>query len=498
MLNRYFHFFALLLVLLPAWGMARQKEFDFNVRCRQAYDEIISLKLDNGKRLLEQEKIIHPDNLIPYFLDNYIDFFSLFFNEDPQEYVAKKNRRGERLALMQQGPSTSPYYLFTRSMIMIQWALVKVKFGEKWDAAWEIRRGYLLAKENTKKYPHFAPNQLIVGCLQTVFGTIPDGYRWLSNILGLNGSITQGMRTLRGFVEDSSAGAQWFRQEAIFYYCYLQFYIENKPEEVFDFIQRRHLDVKNNLLYTFMAVNLSLNNQRAAYGLKVMAERNQSPDYFRFPYLDFEYGILKLYHQEKDAPVYLEKFLNNFKGKFYVKEALSRLSWAYYLQGNTEKAQYYRNLIHSRGNAETDGDKQALKEASTGKWPDPALLKARLLSDGGYFQEALEILQSKSVTDFTGLADKLEYAYRLARIYDEIGEDSKAIPFYETTIKGGAGRPEYFAARAALQLGNIYERQGNKAKAIEYYRRCLNMEEHEYKNSLDQRAKAGIQRLSGN
>jgi len=35
---------------------------------------------------LNAEKTLHPDNLIPYFLENYIDFFILFFNEDPVEY----------------------------------------------------------------------------------------------------------------------------------------------------------------------------------------------------------------------------------------------------------------------------------------------------------------------------------------------------------------------------------------------------------------------------
>ena len=31
----------------------------------------------------------------------------------------------------------------------------------------------------------------------------------------------------------------------------------------------------------------------------------------------------------------------------------------------------------------SDADRQAIKEARSGKWPNKALLKARLLSDGG-------------------------------------------------------------------------------------------------------------------
>ena len=73
------------LILLLGLGFtvdARQKTYDFNSRCEQAYEAIMELRLNAGKALLEAEKKENPDNLVPYFLDNYVDFFPLFFNED--------------------------------------------------------------------------------------------------------------------------------------------------------------------------------------------------------------------------------------------------------------------------------------------------------------------------------------------------------------------------------------------------------------------------------
>ena len=167
------------------------------------------------------------------------------------------------------------------------------------------------------------------------------------------------------------------------------------------------------------------------------------------------------------------------------------------LEGNQAAADKYRALIMTKGGLETDADKQALKEAKTGKWPNPFLLKVRLLSDGGYFSKALSMLLTKKAADFTAMEDKLEYAYRLGRIYDESGQDDQAIAMYEVTVKVGANRPEYYAARASLQMGYIYEKRNEKAKAIACYQQCLGMKGHDYKNSLDQRAKAGIQRVNG-
>ncbi|MBC9913720.1 tetratricopeptide repeat protein [Chitinophaga varians] len=488
------------LILLLGLGFtveARQKTYDFNSRCEQAYEAIMELRLNAGKALLEAEKKENPDNLVPYFLDNYVDFFPLFFNEDPAEYARKRGMRSIRLDMMLEGSPDSPYYLYTQAAIKFQWAMIKIKFNEKWDATWEIRKAYMTLKENQRRFPDFMPNRLLLGAMQTVFGTIPEGYKWITNILGMKGSIHQGMENVNAFIESNAPEAKLFREESYYYYCYLMLFIVNKPEDTWAFLQKKQLDTKNNYLYALMVANLSLNNQKAANGIRVLEERHDSNEYADIEYYNYVFGLLKLTRLDSDAHVYLERFVNDFKGKFYVKECLQRLSWFYYLEGNQTMANKYRNMILSRGGTETDADKQALKEAESGKWPNPFLLKVRLQSDGGFFNEALKLLLTKKASDFPAMEDKLEYAYRLGRIYDETGQDDKAITMYEVTIKVGANRPEYYAARASLQLGYIYEKRKDKTKAIQCYQQCMDMKGHDYKNSLDQRAKAGIQRVNG-
>jgi tetratricopeptide (TPR) repeat protein len=138
-----------------------------------------------------------------------------------------------------------------------------------------------------------------------------------------------------------------------------------------------------------------------------------------------------------------------------------------------------------------------MKEAESGRWPNRVLLRARLLSDGGYLPEALQGLAGLGPGNFTDPVERCEYTYRLARIYDGMGKDEEAITAYRNTIQTGEYLREYYAARAALQAGYIYERRGDKARAIAFFQRCLDMKDHDYKNSLDQRAKAGIARCKG-
>src|SRR5579872_6686961 len=212
-------------LFLPVFSVG-QKHYDFNNTCRQAYQSIIELRLEDGSRLLENEKKRDPDNLIPFFLDNYIDFFQLFFNEDAGQFEAWKDRLDQRLEMMSQGPESSPWNLFTRSVIHFQWAAVQVKFGNNWDAGWDFRRSFLQSRDCAKRFPAFAAATMLSGAMQVVAGTIPDGYKWLSSLLGIRGSITSGMQQLERFLTMGDEWAGLYRDEAIFYYLYLKFYIE--------------------------------------------------------------------------------------------------------------------------------------------------------------------------------------------------------------------------------------------------------------------------------
>lgn len=486
--------FLLLLLLLNGAFVFGEKQFDFNADCQQAYKEIIQWKFVKGQQLLDIEKFKHPDNLIPYYLENYIDFFTLFFNEDPAFYKKMASRVEDRLDKLDEGPSSSPLYLFTKAVIHFQWAAIQVKFGHNWDAGWTFRRSFVQFKQNQNAFPDFYPNQFYRGAMQVAAGTIPDGYKWLSNLLGIKGTIKDGMSQLKTSLSRKDEWSQLYREEAIFYYCYLKFYIENDKEGVFTFIKEQQLDLVNNHLFAYLAANLSLNNHQSALAEKIITERNMENIYFQTPVWDLELGYAKSNHLDPAGAVYLEKFIAQFKGKFYVKDALQKISWHYYLSGEQEKAEKARRDISLKGSGDTEADKQALKEAQSGVWPNPLLLQSRLLSDGGYYKEALRLLHGKTYLSFQLAQDQVEFCYRAGRIYDDLGHKEDAIQFYQQTIRLGEKRKEYYAARSALHIGNIMEAKGDKTSAVNWYQRVLDMKDHDYKNSLDQKAKAGIGR----
>ena len=472
-----------------------QYQYSWTARTQKIYESITSLRIPEARTLINQDKKANASNLIYPLLESYADFYQLFLNEDKAEYSRLYPAFEQRIQLLEDGPKQSPYHLYSIALVHLHKSLIAIRFNKNLEAALDFRKAFLLFKENKKAYPNFSPNDVYLGLMTTVIGTIPKGYQWMANLLGMSGKITEGNALVLKYIHSKDAFANQCRNEALFVYPYLVMNFEGNKKKTFDFLENTDYDFTNNHLHAYMATNLYLNNQQSQKALQIAYNINPANTYLDLPFWQLEIGYAYLNELKLDAAKNaLQQFINRFKGQFYVKDAFEKLSWIAYIQGDQAKANAYRSNVLSKGNDITDADKQALQNAKKGTWPHPILLRARLLSDGGYQQQALTILAGKTSKDFDNDADKTEFAYRLGRIYDLAGQLDQAIPFYTSAIEKGANQPAYFAARAALQIGLIYEQKNNPTLAITFFNTCLEMKNHAFKNSLDQKAKTGIQR----
>lgn len=467
--------------------------FDFNEKCKAAYNAMFSLKIQYANELLQQEIEEHPENLIPVFLKNYDDCLTLLFNGDPKEYSKRKVNYAARLELLKQGDTKSPWYNYTIGTVYFQWAAVRIRFNEYFNAATDFRKSYNILKENKKSFPEFKYTQMLLGLEEAFVGTIPDNYKWASNMLGLKGNVKLGTAQIAEFLTTKDVALM--RNEASFYYCYLKYSLLADKPGVWDYLDNDDWDFKGNHVFAFMKANFALNDNKANLAEQILRNRTQNASYLNAPIFNYQLGIALLQKLDDDCIVYFDKFLKNNKGNLFVKDAYQKMSFYYLSMNDLPKAILYKNKILKAGTTQIDADKQAQRYAENIQLPNPFLLKARLLCDGGYYAKALDQLKGSKVSDFPNVADQLEFNYRYARIFTLNNQVSKAIPYYEATIKMGRSRQEHFAARSALELGQIYEQQGHKALAIAQYRNCLSMKNHDFKSSLDQKAKAGLDRL---
>ena len=92
--------------------------------------------------------------------------------------------------------------------------------------------------------------------------------------------------------------------------------------------------------------------------------------------------------------------------------------------------------------------------------------------------------------------EQTERIYRYARIAHRQHLWAAAKKEYREALLLGAGSPRYFAANAALKLGEIYESEDSLSEAGKYYEKCLHLDFDEYVNSIRGKAKEALERIS--
>lgn len=472
--------------------------YDFNQRCTQAYDALTSLKIQEGEQLLAAEKKANPDNLIPYFLDNYDDFLTILLTGDEQQYDRRRALSEARLNLLGQGPKNSPWYRYCKSSVDFQWAVLHIYFNSYLSAATQFRNSFLLLKQNQRLYPAFKYNNILAGLEEAMVGTIPDNYQWIGRLLGMKGSVRGGTAKLVHFLNDTPDDNQVLKNDAVFYYCYIKFFLLSDKDEVWSYLNRHYPHVQDNHLLTFLKANLAVNDNKAALALKILNQRKMSPDYLAVPLFDYQAGIAALRLMDDQAPVYLKRFLEKNKGKLFIKSTCQKLSYYYLVSGNTDMAKYYKKAILNRGSTFTDADKKAQRYAENESFTlNKDLIAAGLYCDGGNYPSALNILKSLQPSALADDDERTTYFYRYGRVYQLLGNNKGCMPFYKEAISIGKELPGQFAARSALELGHIYEILKDNSSAVYYYQLCLDMKNKDFKANLDQKAKAGLNRLKG-
>ncbi len=484
----------LLPLLIAQAGFAGH--FEFNADVRTAYEQATSLRFREAQLTLSQIKLQDPGNLIVYHIENYIDFLTLYLNQSETDYKRLKNNEEARIAKIQRGDPHSPYYLYAQANVRLQWALVKLRFGDYLAGFNNVSKAHKLLKKNQEKFPDFLPNQKDLGVLHALAGTVPDNYKWGVKILsGLEGSIAQGRRELSAVFQHAKQHDFVFKAETTVMYATVLLYLENKSEEAWQVLQSADLKPDANPMHCFVMANVAMRSGHNDLAIELLEQRPTGVAFASVPQFDFLLGLAKLRRLDRDAAPFFKSFLNKYRGNNGIKEAYQKLAWHELISGNTEGYRRYLQGIISKGRADTGGDKDALQEAKSGQVANINLVKARLLFDGGYYQKAYQQLENKNLLDFSDESSRLEYLYRLGRILHGMNRYNEAIAYYEKTVEKGRNSPYFYACNAALQAGLICESRRDRTKAREYFRLCLSISPEEYKTELHQKAKAGLERL---
>lgn len=471
--------------------------FDYHGELQQAYRQILQLQTDDAHVRLSELKAREPYNLAILHIENYIDFFKAFIREEGADLDLFEEHLSDRFDLMDRYQIKDPYWRFSKAEMLFQYALARAKFGEEIRAGWDINRAYKLLKENDKMYPDFLLNKKSLSVIHTLIGSLKGIKRSLVILLtALEGSHDQGIEEITQlYASRDDAPQAFFGAESMVVRALIALHIEKDEGYSMQVIDQYSWDAFNSPLLDFVKASLLLqtdrHNKAEALLSTSVARSNQLPFY----YLHLMLGICRLNRLDPSSGDHIMTFINNFKGRHYIKEAYQKMAWyALLVQKNEKDYLNYMSLCLSNGRANIGEDQDAQREAISGEVPHSLLLKARVLCDGGLYNRALEII---SQVDINQLNDSwlTEYYYRLGRIYQGLDDFPMALRSFENTLSTRSQNKSYHSCSAALQLGIIYAGQGKTSKAKFYFEECLSIKPDEHRHSLHQKAQSWLLKL---
>jgi tetratricopeptide (TPR) repeat protein len=487
----YFLLFSLALVQAPLAQTGNSTKFDI------VYHKIMSLRLDEASAILARAEDSLPANAQIAYLENYIDFLKVFISEDENIFETAEDDLPLRKEIIQNLSPESPFRNYYLANMNLQWAFARLKFNEYFTAAIEINRAYRLIEENTQTFPAFYPNKITFGVLKIMLGLIPEKYNWILNLVSMEGSVEEGTKLLYQVLEKSKSNSDYphLREESLFYLGFIELSINPDKNKSLLLLEEMLPLAQDSPLFSYLCINILSKTGQNDSAFRMFDTMPVGDGYFPFYYLDYLHAELYLKSlQTNKAAKYYSKFLKNFKGKNYIKDAWRKTAWTYLLEGKTEGYKHILSNVATHGNTDIGVDKNALSEYKSGAIPNIGLLKGRLLFDGHYYSRADSILNGtdKSKLNFQ---QQIEITYRFARIKHATDSIAQAKVLYKKVVMQSVLTTNYFPANSALKLGEIYESEDSNGMAFYYYQKCRQMEFDQFENSIKAKAKEGMRRV---
>lgn len=451
--------------------------FHFGDAEREAYSHLLNLRFSSARVAIEP---IPENNLVRPYLENWADVLEMIGNQDKQLYINKFHLREQRLLLIEQSHKKSPFYLFLQAEIRLQWALAQAVFDEPLTAAWNIRKAFQLLETNSRLYPDFEGNKKSLGVLQVLFGAVPAQYEWLLSLWGLSGDVSKGFRML----SEVAAGNSAYAAEAQLWQIWLKTQLGDEAGA-----NNTLADVTHGKWIVAAALRKAGNGEKALQLLSDLPADAPS-------LLCWEKATALLNSGNyREALEWLALFEQKHRGMDLLKDAQLKRFWCYLLLNRDAEAMAALSKIAATGRTQTEADKNAAYFAAQRPLPDRRLIQARLLTDGGYFERSMHIIQQIDIQALDK-GSRCEWHYRKARNAHRLNHLTEALLHYEQCLAEAGGAAWYFLPNAALQAGIIYRDYIKDTKKARYYfNRALDYRQHPYKASIDRKAKAALKGL---
>ncbi|GAB1447341.1 hypothetical protein MASR2M44_03340 [Bacteroidota bacterium] len=471
-------------------------EFVLSRNLFEAQKSIASMRFQDAQKRIERERLENPSNLASDYYQSFLECYQVLINQRNSDFEAFKKASEKRIQRLEAESSKSEMHDISLCQFELHLGFAKLVFGEYVGAAFNLRSANKLSRTLYAKKPGVLQNQKNYSLLLAALGTIPPKYAWVVTSIGMEGNFEGGIHKLKEFIAKTAhkPELELERAEALFTSTWLLLNFDNNKKETWTFIEKNSQQFQSNLWQAYLRALVAEKCYQARQCVQVIDQKPQENSEEQVPVFWYLRGSASLCLLKKEANRDLNQYLKHFKGKLYKKECLKKLCW-YALLFESEQEYKRQRSLFLKTYGEQGEEKLVGKELEKGILPSKPLLMARLLFDGGQFNQALSTLQ-KTKPEQLSAYQQLEYYYRLGRIYQEQNQLEEALSAYKTCVELAPGFNSYYAPNACLQLGTLYAATKKTDQAKMWLKKALEFSGYEHESSINQSASNQLKLLN--
>jgi tetratricopeptide (TPR) repeat protein len=410
---------------------------------------------------------------------DYLQLYSLFITYQAYEQNFVNHAFNDGLTRFENSYKTDERFPLMVSTLLIQQSLLHWSNDDFADGIHSFYKAHrYFEKADSSKYK--TDYAKLKSLFDIFLSQIPEQYQFWASLLGWHGDAANGFRILKENMTCEQAGTGSQHELLILYsYCLLKFG-NTSQTEVKDLI--RLSENHPSPILSFILGSLCIKKQMGDTGIEHLASI-PGEFYTQFPLLHYLKGRLLLNRMDDACMTHFSTFQDTFTGESFQTDGLLRQAWWLHIQHLTSKRDSVLSKIMQQKRLPTSNDKQAQKEMTSLKNEPVDLLKARLLFDGGYWNQALIQLSGMDTTTIERYYMP-EYYYRMGRINQALELPNAALEDYNEVIALCQDDKRYIGPYAAIEAAKIYLFQKDTTKAKQYLDLAVQLNTGDYKQDI--------------
>lgn len=482
------HFYCIVLILISF--NVKSAHFKLDSLTIEAHKELFAFNLLSAKSVARKAQKLDKDNVAPAYFILYADFLALV--NSPTEEAFELYSEKEEICLDKIGKlkNSDPYKNFAKAEILFRSGFMKLYFSDYFSGGNSLRKCYKLLEANKKKHPNFIIQNKTYGLLQVFIGSIPKKYRIIQNLTGMKGDVEKGIRLMGGlgFVNKVKPEHRLIAKECRLVYAFVQLFLKENESLSWKIIKKDCSSYRKNVFENYLLSLMAMETGKNDIAAKVLAVAPKNPE-VPILFMDLMTGITKIRKLDYTGDQTLKNFVSKSENKSNKYTAYKFLAWSRFLQNDKIG---YNNYLQKARKLFDESKINKDYDVKNGVVLNKHLLKARLLQDGGYLKSALAQISSFKESDFNDSDNKIEWHYRLGRIYQEKGDTVLALKKYKITMTRGATTERYFPRKAAFESAMLLKEKGNIKESKRYLDLAINgfPKSKEYESGIKQMANA--------